>query len=69
MWRSFLKNTFVDDGDIQQITNRFDRNIYYNVCGGNFVYSFSFLRNWKIQSCSATYAYAHWPFNFKEFYL
>ena len=31
MWRSFVKNTFVDDGDIQLVTNRFDRNTYCTV--------------------------------------
>ena len=31
MWRSFVKTTFVDDGDIQLVTNRFDRNTYCTV--------------------------------------
>ena len=31
MWRSFVKGTFVDDGDIQLVTNRFDRNTYCTV--------------------------------------
>ena len=31
MWRSFVKNTFVDDGDIQLVTNGFDRNTYCTV--------------------------------------
>ena len=42
MWRSFVKATFVDDGDIELVTNRIDRNTYCPVSGGNFVYSFSF---------------------------
>ena len=58
MWRSFVKITFVDDGDIQPIPNRLDKNSYCTVPGGNFVDSFSFLRNWSIQSYSATYACA-----------
>ena len=37
-----MKNTFVDDGDIQLVTNRIDRNTYCIICGGNFVYIFSF---------------------------
>ena len=36
MWRFFAINTFLDDGDIQLVTNRFDRN-YCTVSGGNFV--------------------------------
>ena len=44
MWRSFVKNYFVDDGDTQLVTNRFDMNTYCAVSRGNFVYSFSFLR-------------------------
>ena len=58
MWRSFVENTFVDDGDTQLVTNRFDRNTYCTVSGGSFVYSFSFLKNWSMQSYSATYDYA-----------
>ena len=46
-WRSFVKKSFVDDGDIQLVTNRFDRKTYCTVSGNNFVYSFSFLRNLK----------------------
>ena len=42
MERSFVKNTFVDDGDIELVTNRFDRNTYCTVSGGSFVYSFRF---------------------------
>ena len=38
--------------------NRSDRNTYCTVSGGNFVYSFSFLKNWSIQSYSVTYACA-----------
>ena len=53
-----LKNTFVDDGVMQLVANRLDRNTYCTVSVGNFVYGFSFLRNWKIQSYSATYIYA-----------
>ena len=45
---SFVKHTFVDDGGIHLVTNRFDRNSYCTVSGGNFVYSFSFLRSWSI---------------------
>ena len=37
MWRSIVKNTFVDDGDIQLVTNRFDRNTYCTASGGNFM--------------------------------
>ena len=56
MWRSFVKNTFVNLGDLLQlVTNRFDRNIYCTVSGDNFVYSFRFLRNWSIQSYSANH--------------
>ena len=40
MLRSFVKNSFVDDGDVQLVTNRFDRNTDCTVSGGNFVYSF-----------------------------
>ena len=58
MWRFFVKNTFVDDSDIQLATNRFNRNIFCTASGGNFMYSFSLLRNWRIQSYSATYACA-----------
>ena len=47
MERSFVKNTFVDDGDIQLVTNRFDRNTYCTVSGGSFVYSFRFLKKLK----------------------
>ena len=58
MWRSFVKNTFVDDGDIKLATNRFDRNTYCTVsrgnlciavCGANFVYNFSFFK--EIEEC------------------
>ena len=52
------KNTLVNDVDIQLLTNRFDRNTYCTVSGGNFVYSFSFLRNQSIQPYSATYTFA-----------
>ena len=45
MRRSFVKNTFVDDGDIQPVTNRFDRNTCCTVSGSNVVYSFSSLKN------------------------
>ena len=31
MWRSFVKNAFVDDGDIQLVTSRFDKNTYCTV--------------------------------------
>ena len=54
-WSSFVENTFVDDADVQLVTNRIDRNTYCTVSGGNFVHSFSFLKNWSIQSYSATY--------------
>ena len=37
-------------------TNRFNRNTYCTGSGGNFVHSFSILRNRSIQSYSATYA-------------
>ena len=40
MLRSFAKNSFVDDGDVQLVTNRFDRNTDCTVSGGSFVYSF-----------------------------
>ena len=33
-----MKKTFVDDGDIQLVTNRFDGNTYCTVSRGNFVY-------------------------------
>ena len=56
MWRYFVRNIFVDDDDdIQLVKKRFDTNTYCTVSGGNFVYSFSFLKNWTIQSYSATY--------------
>ena len=42
MWRSFVKNTFVDDGDIQLVTNKFGRSTYCSVSGGNFVSSLVF---------------------------
>ena len=47
MERSFVKNTFVDDGDIELVTNRFDRNTYCTVSGGSFVYSFRFKKKMK----------------------
>ena len=53
MWHSFVKTSFVDDGDMQLVMNRFDRNTYCIVSGGNFVYSLSYLRTWRIQSYSA----------------
>ena len=37
VWHSFVKNALVDDGDIQLATNRFDRNTYCTVSGGNSV--------------------------------
>ena len=40
MLRSFVKNFFVDDGDVQLVSNRFDRNTDCTVSGGNFAYSF-----------------------------
>ena len=58
MWGSFVKNTFVDDSYIQLVTNRFHTNTYCTVSGDNFVYSFSFLRNWSIQFYSANCACA-----------
>ena len=42
MWRSIVKNTFVDDGVIQLVTNRLDRNTNCTVSGGNFVFSLVF---------------------------
>ena len=66
MWCSFVKNTFVDDGDIKLATNRFDRNTYctvsmgnlcITVCGTNFLYNLIFfLRNWRMPV-------PHWPLN------
>ena len=56
--RSFVNNIFVDDGDIQLATDRLDRNTYCTVSGGNFMYSFSFLRHLSIQFYSATCACA-----------
>ena len=53
MWRSFVKNTFVD-GDVQLVTNRFDRNTYCTISWGNFVHSFSFSKNLSIQFYSPT---------------
>ena len=47
---NFVKNTIVDDGGIQVVTNRFDRNTCCSGSGDNFAYSFSFLRNSGIQS-------------------
>ena len=47
MWRSFVKNSFVGDGDIQLVTNRFDRNIYCTASGGDFMHSFSFCKKLK----------------------
>ena len=40
---------------IQLLTNRFDRNTYCTVSGGNFVQSLSFLKSKSVQSYSATY--------------
>ena len=40
-----VKNTFVDDGDIQKFTKHLVKNTKCIVSGTNFVYSFSFLRN------------------------
>ena len=37
MCRSFAKNTFVDDGDMQRVTKRFDRNTYCTVSEETFV--------------------------------
>ena len=42
MCRSLKKNTFVDDGNIQIATNRFDSNTYFTVSGGNFALSLVF---------------------------
>ena len=47
---NFVKNTIVDDGGIQVVTKRIDRNTYCTGSGENFAYSFSFLRNSSIQS-------------------
>ena len=58
VWHSFVKSSFEDDDDIQLVTNRFDRNTDSTVSGGNFVYSFSFIKNWSIQSYSPTYVHA-----------
>ena len=38
----FVKNTFVDDGLIQLLRNRFDRDTYWTDSGGNFVKSLVF---------------------------
>ena len=62
MLRSFVKNSFVDDGDVQLVTNRFDRNTDCAVSGGNFVYSF--LKN-KIEAFNLIQP--HWPLNPKDF--
>ena len=35
---------FACNGDMQLVTNRFDKNAYCTVSGGNFLYSFRFLR-------------------------
>ena len=46
MWRSFLKNAFVNNGDIQPVRyqlNRYDNNTYCNFYGDSFVCRFSFL--------------------------
>ena len=51
MWRFFVKNTFVNDNDMQLVTDIFDRNTYCTVSGGKFVHGFSFLRNWSMQLC------------------
>ena len=67
MWRPFAKNYFVDDGNIQLDTNRFDKNTYCTVSGGNLVYSFSFLRNWSIQLYSALMYVLHSPRNSRQF--
>ena len=40
---------------IQLLTDRFDRNTYCTVSGGNFVHSFSFLKSKSVHSYSATY--------------
>ena len=37
MCRSFAKNTFVDDGDMQRVTKRFDRTTYCTVSEEKFV--------------------------------
>ena len=49
MWCSFVKNSFVEEADIQLVTNRSDRNTYCIVSESNFVYNFGFLTNWRIQ--------------------
>ena len=36
------KNNFVDDGNIQIVTNRFDSNTYFTVSRGNFALSLVF---------------------------
>ena len=44
MWHFFLKNVFVDDGDIKLVTNRLKGNTYFTASGGNFVRSFNFFK-------------------------
>ena len=51
MWRFFVKNTFVNDNDMQLFTDIFDRNTYCTVFGGLDSKPFSFLRNWSMQLC------------------
>ena len=43
MRRSFVNDSFVDDGDIKLVTNRFDKNTYCTVSGVGFVYCFIYL--------------------------
>ena len=55
---SILPMNYHCDAPLYKIlfTNRFNRNTYCTGSGGNFVYSFSILRNRSIQSYSAIYA-------------
>ena len=56
MRRSFVNDSFVDDGDIKLVTNRFDKNTYCTVSGVGFVYCFIYL-------------FIFWPLNSKDFQL
>ena len=51
-------DTIVYNGDIKIVTKNLIGIFWHTVSGHNFVDSFSFLKNWSIQSHSATFAYS-----------
>ena len=49
-----IKNTTLDDGNNDDQKIKFDGYTSITFSGTNFLYSFSFLRNWNMQFYSAT---------------